>query len=331
MVASLKDELAFRANGFPTAAITPDGSTLIVAWHEKVDSNGLPSPTGSPRIVWKYSKDGGTSLVPAKSDRQGSPRVAARAGVLQPRRARGRSAGDAQHRLRRGDPNRCLVTYYESRPYAPRTGDGPLGERVGRRLRPRPRPARGRLIDAVRPASRQPVVDRRASRCRATRTGPLLGERERPRRRWTTSSPSARPAAVQPAMPALNYSGRPHTGGGTVALHGRLQRGQARRPVGRTRPASGGCANDAADVPFAAAFVAPGPTTGTSWARPGRPAAGRTTRSYGPAGRGGSCVNPGLARTRDVMTAQLSLGLLITAPTNYKPVPRRDASPSSSR
>ena len=33
---SLKDELSPRANAFPTAAITPDGGTLMLAWHERV-------------------------------------------------------------------------------------------------------------------------------------------------------------------------------------------------------------------------------------------------------------------------------------------------------
>ena len=80
---SIRNELAFRSNAFPVAAFTPDGSALIVAWHEKVNGQGLPDPNGSPRIVWKYSRDGGTTGRSA-SARGRSPGVARRAGILQP-------------------------------------------------------------------------------------------------------------------------------------------------------------------------------------------------------------------------------------------------------
>ena len=49
---------------------------------------------------------------------------------------------------------------------------------------------------------------------------------------------------------------------------------------------------------------------------------------YGPAGLGGSCFNPG-SRDQNVMTAHISTGLLVTAPTNFKPFP--EARESSSR
>jgi len=59
-------EVAFRSNGFPTAAVTDQGK-LFVAWQERVDINsppgsgnfGRPLAGGSPRIVVVGSDDGG--------------------------------------------------------------------------------------------------------------------------------------------------------------------------------------------------------------------------------------------------------------------------------
>jgi hypothetical protein len=51
-------EVAFRSNGFPTAVVTGDG-TLFAAWQERVDANGRPSVTGTPRIVVVRSTNGG--------------------------------------------------------------------------------------------------------------------------------------------------------------------------------------------------------------------------------------------------------------------------------
>ncbi|MEX1309413.1 MAG: sialidase family protein, partial [Candidatus Sulfomarinibacteraceae bacterium] len=57
-------ETAFRSNGFPTAAVTADG-TVFAAWQEKVDTSGRPSDTGTPRIVVVHSGDGGANWLDA--------------------------------------------------------------------------------------------------------------------------------------------------------------------------------------------------------------------------------------------------------------------------
>ena len=54
------DYLTARSNAFPTAAVTGDG-TVFVAWQEKVDTNGQPDQSGSPRIVMVRSTTGGDS------------------------------------------------------------------------------------------------------------------------------------------------------------------------------------------------------------------------------------------------------------------------------
>ena len=54
--------LTFRSNAFPAAAMTPDGKVLIVTFQERVNAvSGVPDPTGTPRIMMTYSKDGGRS------------------------------------------------------------------------------------------------------------------------------------------------------------------------------------------------------------------------------------------------------------------------------
>ena len=53
------DGLAFRSNGFPAAAITPNGRLLIVTFQERANASGDPDPAGQPRIMMTYSTDGG--------------------------------------------------------------------------------------------------------------------------------------------------------------------------------------------------------------------------------------------------------------------------------
>ncbi len=124
--------------------------------------------------------------------------------------------------------------------------------------------------------------------------------------------------------PGLNYSGRPHTGGGTSPfLHDYTSVKPIVQWVKDKTSGAWRVPKDAADVPFAAGFglawadnrniVEPtdGALPGAAWLNYG---------SYGAAGLGGSCVNPG-SRNQDVMFARVSLGLLLTAATNYKPFP----------
>ena len=55
--------------------------------------------------------------------------------------------------------------------------------------------------------------------------------------------------------------------------------------------------------------MVPAPADGSEWQNFG---------DYGAAGTGGTCINPG-SRDQNVMTAHISTGLLVTAPTNFKP------------
>ena len=70
---SIRDQLSPRANGFPTAAFTPDGGTLMLAWHERVRVDWVtgvpvpvPDPDQGPKVVAIFSQDGGGTW----SDRQ---------------------------------------------------------------------------------------------------------------------------------------------------------------------------------------------------------------------------------------------------------------------
>ncbi len=53
----------FRSNGFPTMTVDGDGR-VHVAWQERVDSFGVPSAMGSPRIMLTTSIDGGAHWTP---------------------------------------------------------------------------------------------------------------------------------------------------------------------------------------------------------------------------------------------------------------------------
>jgi hypothetical protein len=310
-VVSLKDELAFRANAFPAAAFTPDGKTLIVTWHEKeLDPiTGLPAPSGSPRIVWKFSKDGGKTWSKRKASantRAGSPLGL---GHFNP------DGGPAGPQLipgvacAAGSPNRCLVTYYESRDTA-LSANGWVGgyDRV--------LDLRGVLINA--PANPDPVPNQSFQISRYAYRP--LGLNHTPDERTLDD---VEPICVgSNCYPALNYSGRPHTGGGTSPF---MHDYNSVKPIVQWVKDKGTgqwrFAKDASDVPFDAGFgvawadnrnlVVPAPGDGSEWGG---------FWEYGAAGAGGSCVNPG-SRNQDVMFARISLGLLITAPTNFKPHP----------
>jgi hypothetical protein len=309
------EELVFRANGFPAAAFAPDGGTLIVAWHEKVDANGVPSPTGSPRIVWKYSKNGGTTWTQRKAIARDHPASTPGLGHFNPVALAAGPQLIPSVACAAGTPNRCLVTYYESRPYAsanPATGLSANGWVGGY---DRVLDLRGVLIDATSTPFVHPSFQVSRYPYRA------LLENETPKETLDFVEAICQPGGAN-CYPALNYSGRPHTGGGTSPF---LHDYNAIEPIAQwVKDKTSGVwrlAKDAADVPFAAGF-------GLAWAdnrnlvepAPGGAAAWLNYGSYGPAGLGGSCVNPG-SRNQDVMFARVSLGLLLTAATNYKPYP----------
>ena len=336
---SIKDEIAPRANAFPTAAVTPDGGTLMLAWHERVDLAGVPDPSQSPKVVMVYSKDGGSTwsdrLVIA--DNHGpSP---SGLGYFNPD---GFPVGpQIQPRLScaPGDPNQCLAIFFESRPYAqpwsnpanpsdwdPATGlsaDGFIGgyDRV--------MDVRGVLIDA--PIAGAPVFNPSFQISRYSYR-PLI-DGEEPGETVDYVEEICPPG--QACYPGLNYSGYPHTGGGTSPfIHDYL----ANEPmVTHVKDAESGVwrvADRPEDVPYGAAFITAFPDNRNverpfeNWdGSPIPPGADwQAFPIYTPAGFDlvdgqpvfGSCFNPG-SRDQNVLTAEISLGLRITAPTNFKP------------
>ena len=310
---SIQNELAFRSNAFPVAAFTPDGSALIVAWHEKVSGQD-PNVNGSPRIVWKYSRDGGTTWSQRKAlvnDRPASP---GGLGFFNPTASAPFPQVMPSITCGAGTPNRCVVTYYEARGGLSQTG---LIAGYNRLL-----DLRAVMITA--PANANPTagssfqVSRYAYR-------PLL-ENETPQETLDYVQHNCRPDGSN-CRAAMHTATDPHTSGGTTPFIGDYNYVAAFEQIMKDS-ATGvwRLAKTAQDVPGGARFIAafadnrnvhqpfedfnhaPLPA-GTEW---------NSYPIYGPAGLGGSCFNPG-SRDQNVMTAHISTGLLVTAPTNFKP------------
>ena len=137
--------------------------------------------------------------------------------------------------------------------------------------------------------------------------------------------------------PSLNYSGFPHTGGGTSPfIHDYLANDPVVKYVKDADSGAWRLANRKEDVPYGGAFVTafpdnrnvvrpfenlgggPLPAGVEDWqAYPIYTEAGWELDASG-VPIFGSCLNPG-SRDQNVLTAEISLGLRVTAPTNYKP------------
>jgi hypothetical protein len=295
---------AFRSNGFPAAAVTPDGSSVFVAWQE-LWSDGLP------RIVVKqvaWATGTGTPRIPAATDRPASPPGL---GFFSPTPT---TAGpQVMPSISCTVGPRCLLTYYEGR--GDLSPDGWIGgyDRVLdlRGVVVTPGPAFSSSFQVTRYGYEPPMA--------------LNGKVNQPVIDWLSAAvgggleatPSTNASQICPpgqsCYASLAYSGYPHTGGGTVPFMGDYNDVQPVVPY----VLKGGkwqVPTSPSDVPYDAAFIA-------TWAdnrNVVRPADGNWA-NYAPPGTGTSCANPG-SRDQSVMTAQVSTGLLITAPTNYKPV-----------
>jgi len=328
--ATMKNQLAFRANAFPAAAYTPDGNTLIVTWHEKGNpATGAPDPNGTPMIMWKYSTDGGrnwsarTAITPATT-----PASPAGLGFFSPTsRSRGPQVIPSIS-CTAGSPNRCLVTFYESRPFSGADATSGLSANGTVGGYDRILDLRGVLIDAPKTNIKASPNSFQLSRY----TYRTLADGELPQE---TTGPNGDVEKIcapgnSHCADALNFSGRPHTGGGTSPfMHDYTTIEPVVRWVKDKTSGAWRFAKDAADVPYAAGF-------GVAWAdnrnvmQPYVDSSGGVIAdgsewqyfsTYRPAGFEGSCgVNFG-SRNQDVMFAKVSLGLLITAPTNFKPFP----------
>ncbi len=297
---------AFRTNAFPTAAITPDGNSIFVAWQE-LWSDGLP------RVVVKQINSGtltGPARTPAATTRPASPPGL---GFFSPTAT---AAGpQVMPSISCSVGPRCMLTYYEGR--GGLTGGWIAGQ--GRVLDVRgvivtPGPAFTPSVQITRYGYEPPIA--------------LNGKVNQPVIDWLAAAlggglegtPSVNASQICPpdqplCYASLDYSWYPHTGAGTVPFMGDYTDVQPVVPyvykAGKWQvPVL------ASDVPSDSAFVA-------AWAdnRNVVPPADGNWSNYAPPGTGGtSCANPG-SRDQSVMTAQLGSGLLITAPTNFKPVP----------
>ncbi len=312
-------DYAFRSNAFPTAAITPDGTSILVAWHELW--NGLP------RIVVKQINTAtgtGPARTAAATTQVPSPPGL---GFFSPS-STGAAGPQVMPKISCTAGNRCMLTYYEGR--GPLTNGWIGGELRHLDLRgvvvtPGPQFSSSFQVSrygyepptALNGGVNQPVIDWLAAAIGGGLEGTPLTNASRICPPAPPSPPGQPPAAVDPlsCYASLNYSGYPHTGGGTVPFMGDYNDVQPVVPY-VLRGGKWQVPTLASDVPYDSAFVA-------AWAdnrNVVRPTAGGWS-NYAPPGTGAtSCLNPG-SRDQSVMTAQLSYGLLVTAPTNFKPVP----------
>jgi len=306
------DNIAFRMNGFPTAAVAVDSankSHVYAAWQERVDPlSGTPSPNGSPRIVMARSDNGGglwSVRVPVDSN----ARSAEPGGLGYAQPGYGASLPQVMPALSAG--SQLLLVYFEARP---RAGDslpglGAQGFITGYN---RILDLRGVVLDKATGAalesfqvSRYPIKPWAASPATSNAIDDL--EPVNP-----PCSPDFGPG-LPPCQSRINRI-VPHTKSGTLPFIGDY--------TGLTQlsfvPDGNGAwkwATQPTDVPWAGGHVAfndarnlvpPPPQDGTEWAM---------YQTF-PSG----CVSPG-SRNSDVMSSRLSLGLLVTAPLTWRPAP----------
>jgi len=106
--------LTFRSNAFPAAAMTPDGRLLILTFQEKANASGLPDPAGTPRIMMTYSANGGRTWSPRRAiSYQGNRAELPGLGFFAPG---GSAPGpQVQPAIACSTSSSCLVTWMESK------------------------------------------------------------------------------------------------------------------------------------------------------------------------------------------------------------------------
>ena len=221
----------------------------MVAWHEKVDSDGFPSAAGSPRIVWKYSKTGGTNWSQRKAIAMDHPASPPGLGHFNPARPPDRPAAHSRSGVRRGDPEPLSRHLLRVEAATGLSANGWVGgyDRV--------LDLRGVLIDATT-SNGTPVVNPSFQVSRYPYR-PLLAN-ETPKETLDYVEPICPTGGT--CYPGLNYSGRPHTGGGTSPFLHDYNVGQAGRAMGQGHDIRGvEGRKEREDVPFAAGF-------GLAWA-----------------------------------------------------------------
>jgi hypothetical protein len=349
------DVLSFRSNGFPTAAVTGDG-TVFVAWQERVDITqgsadfGRPSSdevTDSPRIVMVRSKDEGGTWTDIDgnpgdrsavdfADRDADP------GTLPPAGFGAlpddRPSGPQVMPFLSFGGGRLALVYYESRGLL---GGGDIG------IQDQDISSATGFISGI-----DRVVDFRAALLDPS-TGQPLGTTQVSRYPIGASSDLSDGEQVSDIAPVdphlcspdfgdvdefgeplppcnrqLNLMNKPQSGSGGSPFMGDYT---AATPsvqfVYDEIEQEWRWATDAADVPnraFHAIFadnrhlIPPTyPAGSQEWQR---------YQFYGPPEIGGSCFNPG-SRNTDVLTARVNAELIVSAPTTYKQLNARRGFP----
>jgi hypothetical protein len=334
------EQIAFRSNGFPTAAVTATGA-IYVAWQERVNlagcaamppgpSCGAPQPGGSPRIVVTRSTNGGATW----SDISGQPGqrraidlgdrdVGSAAptpghGYLPQARA---SGPQVMPRLSLGAFG-LFLTYYESRGFV-----GPNDTILPADTTP---PSPGfiagidRLLD-VRAARLSPTTGQLVGSAQISRypirVGANLADGEQLGDVEAVNAPCSpdNGAGLAPCVRRVNRSNAPHSGSGTSPFIGDYIDLTPSVQLVPTADKSGWrWAINPTDVPdpsFRAAF-----TDNRNLVPPTEPAnllEWQRYPFYAPPGTGGSCLNAG-SRNADVLTTTVASELIVSAPTSFK-------------
>jgi VCBS repeat-containing protein len=343
------DVLSFRSNGFPTAAVTGDGS-VFVAWQERVDITqgsadfGRPSSdeiTDSPRIVMVRSTDEGgtwtdifgnpgTRIAVDFGDRDADP-------LTQPPAGFGalpddRPSGPQVMPWLSFGGGRLALVYYESRGLL---GGGDIG------IQDQDISSATGFISGI-----DRVVDFRAALLDPA-DGQLLGTTQVSRYPISAAAILADGEQVSDVAPVDPFLCSPDFGAGyppcnrQLNLMNKPQSGSGGSPfMGDYTAATPSVqfvydeieqewrwATDAADVPNRAFHVIFAdnrhlipptyPSGAQEWQR---------YQFYGPPEIGGACINPG-SRNTDVLTARVNAELIVSAPTTYKQLNARRGFP----
>jgi VCBS repeat-containing protein len=353
--------LSFRSNGFPTAAVTGDG-TVFVAWQERVNISegtpgfGGPDPDGSPRIVLMRSNDGGGSFSDINGnagsrtavdfgDRDVScdPMDPAYPDICQQPPGFGalpdeRPSGPQVMPWLSFGGGRLALVYYESRGLL---GGGDIGIQDQDLS-----PATKFISDIDR------VVDFRAALLDPS-SGQLLGTTQISRypigaaadlsdgeQVWDIApvNPGTifEPAPCSPdagegfpeCQRSLNLMNKPQSGSGGSPFMGDYT---GATPIVQfvydESLGSWRWATEPEDVPYQAFHTIF--ADNRNLVVPTYPSTSEEWaryQFYGPPGIGGSCYNPG-SRNTDVLTARLDAELIVSAPTTYKQLDRRRGFP----
>jgi hypothetical protein len=288
------NNLAFRSNAFPVSAVARDG-TILVAWQERVDAtSGLPTTNGTPRIVMTAFAPKSQSWSARKAIDNG-PRTVESTG-LGYFFSLGRSDTSAHPQVMPSlscAAGYCLLTYYESRTASlTPTLAGWVGgyQRV--------MDLRGALITSTVTVARSFQVSRYPY---------MVGH--------TGETPSDIDQ-VAPGVPRLNFVDYPTSGGGLKPFIGDYT---ALIPAVAFVPNGVGgwrWPTQDNDLPYAGFRAAW--SDNRNLVPPSNGIAGFP--NYAPPSVGGCGPNFG-SRNTDVLTANITLGLLVTAPVTTKASP----------